>query len=73
MWIRGTEESVDLAARYANMHPDDIKLDRYAKFRKLGQYEEYAVKGGKWREARKARKEVRLLLSCPPQAPPRPA
>ena len=54
------------------MHPDDIRLDRYAKFRKLGQYEEYAVKGGKWREARKARKEVRPPLSYPPQRPQRP-
>ena len=54
------------------MHPDDIRLDRYAKFRKLGQYEEYAVKGGKWLEARKARKEVRPPPSCPHQRPQQP-
>lgn len=40
------------------MDTESIKLDRYAKFRKIGQYEEFLVRGGKWREARKARKEV---------------
>lgn len=44
------------------MDPEDIKLDRYAKFRKIGQYEEYLVRGGKWKEAQKLRKEVRC---CP--------
>ena len=40
------------------MDTEAIKLDRYAKFRKIGQYEEFLVRGGKWQEARKARKEV---------------
>ena len=44
------------------MDTEAIKLDRYAKFRKIGQYEEFLVRGGKWQEARKARKEVDPLL-----------
>lgn len=40
------------------MTPEDIKLDRYAKFRNLGQYEEFVVVGGKWREARAERAKV---------------
>lgn len=52
---------VALSCRYANMDTEAIKLDRYAKFRKIGQYEEFLVRGGKWQEARKARKEVRTL------------
>ena len=47
------------------MDTEAIKLDRYAKFRKIGQYEEYLVRGGKWKEARKARKEVRYHLNLP--------
>lgn len=47
--------------RYANMDPEDIKLDRYSKFRKIGHYEEFLVRGGKWREARKLRQEVRTF------------
>ena len=46
--------------RYANMSEEDIMLDRYAKFRKLGDYEEFLVRGGQWRAARQARAEVRL-------------
>lgn len=56
-----------VSCRYAGMDPEAIKLDRYAKFRKIGQYEEFLVRGGKWKEARKLRKEVRsvpFLLSC---------
>ena len=40
------------------MDVEAIKLDRYAKFRKMGHYEEFLVRGGKYKEARKARKEV---------------
>lgn len=43
------------------MDEEDIKLDRYAKFRKIGQYEEFLVSGGKYKEARQARAEVRQL------------
>lgn len=45
--------------KYANMDPEDIKLDRYAKFRRIGQYEEYLVRGGQWKEAQKARREAK--------------
>jgi len=44
--------------RYAKMSGDEIRLDRYAKFRKLGQWEEFLVQGGQWREAREARAKV---------------
>ena len=37
------------------MTGDEIRLDRYAKFRKLGMFEEFLVPGGRWREARAAR------------------
>lgn len=37
--------------RYAVMSEEEIKLDRYAKFRKLGQFQEFVVKGGDWRTA----------------------
>jgi len=46
---------MDAYAEYAGRDGDDIRLDRYAKFRKLGMYEEFLVSGGKWREARAAR------------------
>ena len=46
------------------MDEADIKLDRYAKFRKNGQYEEFLVSGGKYREAKKARTEVILSPPC---------
>lgn len=41
--------------RYSKMSEEEIKLDRYAKFRKLGQYEEFPVIGGAWKETRAAR------------------
>lgn len=47
--------------RYAKLSGEEIRLDRYAKFRKLGQWEEFLVQGGKWREAREARANVRSL------------
>jgi acetyl-CoA carboxylase carboxyl transferase subunit alpha len=46
--------------RYAKLSPQEIRLDRYAKFRKLGQWEEFLVQGGHWREAREARAKVDL-------------
>ncbi len=44
--------------RYSKMTEEEIKLDRYAKFRKLGQYEEFLVTGGAWKEARAERESV---------------
>ena len=40
------------------MTEEEIKLDRYAKFRKLGHYEEFPVVGGLWKEAREERAKV---------------
>ena len=51
--------------RYAQLSGEEIRLDRYAKFRKLGQWEEFLVQGGKWREAREARANVRSPLRLP--------
>jgi hypothetical protein len=36
------------------MSADEVRLDRYAKFRQLGQWEEFLVAGGKNKEAREA-------------------
>ena len=36
------------------MTADEIRLDRYSKFRKLGMWEEFLVAGGKNKEAREA-------------------
>lgn len=47
------------------MSEEEIKLDRYAKFRKLGQFREWVVRGGDWRGAqaeRDAVSEVHLAL-----------
>jgi acetyl-CoA carboxylase carboxyl transferase subunit alpha len=41
--------------RYSKMSEEEIKLDRYAKFRKLGHFEEFPVIGGLWRETRAER------------------
>lgn len=40
---------------YEPMSEREIQLDRYAKFRRLGQFEEWAVKGSRWKETREAR------------------
>ncbi|KAI8469767.1 MAG: acetyl-CoA carboxylase [Monoraphidium minutum] len=40
---------------YEVMSEREIQLDRYAKFRKLGQFEEWVVKGGQWKATREAR------------------
>ena len=47
---------------YAKLSEEEIKLDRYAKFRALGQYEEFPVIGGQWQQARIDRAAVRHLL-----------
>mmetsp|Transcript_37782 Transcript_37782/g.95575 ORF Transcript_37782/g.95575 Transcript_37782/m.95575 type:complete len:506 (-) Transcript_37782:966-2483(-) len=41
--------------KYSVMSEAEIKLDRYAKFRALGQFREYVVKAGDWRAADKER------------------
>lgn len=41
------------------MTPEEIQLDRYAKFRKLGLFEEFVVKGGNLKDARAEREKVR--------------
>jgi len=46
--------------RYATMTENEIKLDRYAKFRALGQFREYVVKGGDWRRTGEERDAVRM-------------
>ena len=40
------------------MSEEQIKLDRYAKFRKLGQFREFVVRGGDWRNADADRAQV---------------
>ena len=40
---------------YSQMSEEEVKLDRYAKFRALGQFEEFLVPGGQWRETRASR------------------
>ena len=56
------------ARRYAKLSGEEIRLDRYAKFRKLGMWEEFLVRGGQWREAREAHANVSAprsaLLIC---------
>jgi hypothetical protein len=40
--------------RYEGMTAEEVQLDRYSKFRKLGMWEEFLVAGGKNKEAREA-------------------
>ena len=47
---------------YSKLTEEEVKLDRYAKFRALGQFEEHLVPGGQWRETRAARAKVGALL-----------
>ena len=54
------------------MSEEEIKLDRYAKFRKLGHYEDFPVLGGAWKETRAERAAVRRLPLKPCFAPGRP-
>lgn len=62
---------------YEHMSEEDIKTDRYNKFRKLGEFREYLVEGGNWQGADERRSsasgvttktgrwaEVRSLLCC---------
>lgn len=51
---------------YAQMDASEIKLDRYAKFRRLGRYEEFLVAGGQWAEARQQRENVSPPLHLSP-------
>ena len=53
-----------MPCRYAKLSAEEIRLDRYAKFRKLGQYEEFLVQGGQWRDAREQRAQVGLQHDC---------
>eukprot|EP00775_Hariotina_reticulata_P012784 gene12784-12912_t len=46
---------MDTFAEYEHMSEREIQLDRYQKFRKLGQFEEWVVRGGDWRSARNER------------------
>ena len=48
------------------MSEEEIKLDRYAKFRALGHFEEHLVPGGQWRETRAARAKA---SACSPVLP----
>eukprot|EP00879_Flechtneria_rotunda_P014922 GHRR01015592.1.p1 GENE.GHRR01015592.1~~GHRR01015592.1.p1 ORF type:complete len:330 (+),score=131.53 GHRR01015592.1:399-1388(+) len=41
--------------QYENMNEREIQLDRYQKFRKLGQFEEWVVRGSDWRNVRSER------------------
>jgi hypothetical protein len=54
--------------RYSTKSEDEIKLDRYAKFRKLGDYADYPVVGGLWREARDERAKVNVQMDVQRQA-----
>ena len=47
----------------------EVKADRYAKFRKLGQFEDHVVIGGAWRETREERSKVSLLTAWPDRSP----
>jgi len=44
------------------MTAEEVQLDRYAKFRKLGQFQEFAVRGGDWKKAIADRASVGLVL-----------
>lgn len=46
------------------MSEEEIKLDRYAKFRALGQFEEFLVPGGQWRETRASRAKAGSCCLC---------
>lgn len=49
------------------MSEEEIKLDRYAKFRRLGRFQEYVVKAGDWRGAEEERADVscgRCMRAC---------
>lgn len=44
-------------SKYATMSTQEIQLDRYQKFRMLGEFDEFIVKGGDWRTAREERSQ----------------
>ena len=54
------------------MTGDEVALDRYSKFRKLGMFEEFLVTGGKNKEARELlgkseRVCARVVCACTPE------
>lgn len=51
-------------AHYANMTGEEIKLDRYTKFRKLGEFDEWVVRGGDWKAANAERAESPGVLTA---------
>mmetsp|Transcript_31817 Transcript_31817/g.70685 ORF Transcript_31817/g.70685 Transcript_31817/m.70685 type:complete len:500 (-) Transcript_31817:1816-3315(-) len=44
--------------KYRHMTGEEIQLDRYAKFRQLGMFQEFIVKGGDWKNALAERAEA---------------
>ncbi|DBA90496.1 TPA: hypothetical protein ACH3X1_003759 [Trebouxia sp. C0004] len=46
---------MEVYSYYSKLTEEEIKLDRYAKFRALGHFEEHLVPGGQWRETRATR------------------
>jgi hypothetical protein len=40
-----------MCRKYETMSEDDIKADRYFKFRKLGEFRDFLVEGGDWKSA----------------------
>ena len=45
------------------MSGDEIRADRYAKFRQLGDYREFLVKGGQWQKADEERRNAEGVKS----------
>ncbi|MEW5312704.1 MAG: hypothetical protein WDW38_004318 [Sanguina aurantia] len=50
-------------AQYEHMSGAEIRLDRYAKFRKLGMFREFIVKGGDWKTATAERNAATGVLT----------
>ena len=55
---RALAHTGSVLCRYKVMSEHEIKLDRYAKFRNLGQVSEDLVMGGKIKEAQAERQQV---------------
>jgi len=49
------------ARRYAKMSGVEVMADRYAKFRRLGMFSEFPVRGGRVAQANKEREQARRL------------
>eukprot|EP00798_Chlamydomonas_sp_ICE-L_P011672 gene11672-34393_t len=54
---------MDTYETYSRMSEEEIMLDRYSKFRKLGKFQEYAVSGGAWKEAAEERSKAEGVLT----------